>query len=182
MELIVNDEALLRRPCAAATRREGSEIGRRLLAWVMKNNRKAKKRGPGGPVEAVGLAAPQVGILKRVCVTSVRGVPSVFVNPRIVSRGGFRVSRPEECLSFPGRVVECWRWSWVEVACDNVPGTRFYGPRPGTHAEAVSVASGWDLFESVAVQHEVAHVFSRLIFDFAGRDGDSDDLAWANAG
>lgn len=51
----------------------------------------------------VGLAAPQVGILRRVCVISTDG-DKVYelVNPRIIKSSGEQTG-PEGCLSIPGR-------------------------------------------------------------------------------
>ncbi len=50
----------------------------------------------------VGLAAPQVGILKRICVIDVTGEdPIVMINPRIVEADGEQTGY-EGCLSVPG--------------------------------------------------------------------------------
>lgn len=38
--------------------------------------------------DGVGLAAPQVGILKRICVIDVGEGPLVFVNPKVVETNG----------------------------------------------------------------------------------------------
>lgn len=53
--------------------------------------------------DGCGLAAPQVGILKRVCVVSTDGETLYeLVNPVIVDRSGSQTGR-EGCLSIPGR-------------------------------------------------------------------------------
>lgn len=50
----------------------------------------------------VGLAAPQVGILKRICVIDVTGEdPIVMINPRIIEADGEQTGY-EGCLSVPG--------------------------------------------------------------------------------
>ena len=49
----------------------------------------------------VGLAAPQVGVLRRIAVIDVGEGPWVFVNPRIVESEGEQVG-DEGCLSVPG--------------------------------------------------------------------------------
>ena len=49
----------------------------------------------------VGLAAPQVGVLRRIAVIDVGEGPWVFVNPRIVETEGEQVG-DEGCLSVPG--------------------------------------------------------------------------------
>lgn len=53
----------------------------------------------------VGLAAPQVGILKRIAVIDIseeRNEPYVFINPRIVEATGEQTGY-EGCLSVPGK-------------------------------------------------------------------------------
>lgn len=51
----------------------------------------------------VGLAAPQVGILKRIVVIDVTGdEPYVLINPRIVESSGEQTGQ-EGCLSLPGK-------------------------------------------------------------------------------
>lgn len=50
----------------------------------------------------VGLAAPQVGILKRICVIDVGGGPYVFINPEITASEGTQTG-DEGCLSVPGK-------------------------------------------------------------------------------
>ena len=53
--------------------------------------------------DGVGLAAPQVGILKRICVVCVDGMTRYeLVNPTVVKASGAQIG-PEGCLSVPGR-------------------------------------------------------------------------------
>ena len=62
----------------------------------------------------VGLAAPQVGMLKRVVVIDVGDGPMELVNPEIVmTQGEQRVS--EGCLSVPGKYGVCSRPAKVQV-------------------------------------------------------------------
>jgi peptide deformylase len=50
----------------------------------------------------IGLAAPQIGISKRVFVMDVHGRERVCFNPEIVSASDVLSEFPEGCLSFPG--------------------------------------------------------------------------------
>ena len=50
----------------------------------------------------VGLAAPQVGILKRIVVIDVGEGPIVMINPRIINTDGEQTG-DEGCLSVPGK-------------------------------------------------------------------------------
>lgn len=52
--------------------------------------------------DGVGLAAPQVGILRRIAVIDVGEGPYVFVNPQILEASGEQVGS-EGCLSVPGK-------------------------------------------------------------------------------
>ena len=58
----------------------------------------------------VGLAAPQVGMLKRIVVIDVGEGPLVLINPEILELKGELVTEEEGCLSCPGiSVPECRR-------------------------------------------------------------------------
>lgn len=52
--------------------------------------------------DGVGLAAPQIGILRRVVVIDVGEGPVELVNPKIISYSG-KQGGNEGCLSFPGK-------------------------------------------------------------------------------
>ena len=67
----------------------------------------------------VGLAAPQVGILKRIVVIDVTGEdPYVLINPRIVETSGEQTGQ-EGCLSVPGKSGVVTRPNYVKaVALD----------------------------------------------------------------
>ena len=56
----------------------------------------------------VGLAAPQVGILKRLVVIDVGEGPIVMINPRIISQDGEQTG-DEGCLSVPGKAGQVTR-------------------------------------------------------------------------
>ena len=50
----------------------------------------------------VGLAAPQVGVLRRIIVVDIGEDPRVLINPKIVYREG-KQTGDEGCLSYPGK-------------------------------------------------------------------------------
>lgn len=52
--------------------------------------------------DGVGLAAPQVGVLRRIAVVDVGDGPIELVNPEIVSVDGGEEEASEGCLSCPG--------------------------------------------------------------------------------
>ncbi len=68
----------------------------------------------------VGLAAPQVGVLKRIAVFDVTGEdPYILINPRIVETGGEQTGS-EGCLSVPGKAGIVTRPNYVKVAAQDM--------------------------------------------------------------
>jgi peptide deformylase len=53
-------------------------------------------------VNGAGLAAPQVGVLRRVCIICIEEKLTELINPRIISANGEQEGA-EGCLSVPGR-------------------------------------------------------------------------------
>ena len=66
----------------------------------------------------VGLAAPQVGILKRIVVIDVGEGPIVLINPVILETSGEQTGS-EGCLSVPGKAGEVTRPNYVKVKALN---------------------------------------------------------------
>ena len=62
----------------------------------------------------VGLAGPQVGVLKRLCVIDVGEGPIVLINPVIVSSDGEQTG-DEGCLSLPGKAAQVTRPNYVKA-------------------------------------------------------------------
>ena len=66
----------------------------------------------------VGLAAPQVGVLKRIVVIDVGEGPIVLINPEIIETSGEQ-SGEEGCLSVPGKSGMVTRPDYVKVRALN---------------------------------------------------------------
>jgi peptide deformylase len=67
----------------------------------------------------VGLAAPQVGVLKRIIVIDTTGEdPLLLINPRIIEESGEQ-SGNEGCLSVPGKTGIVTRPNYVKVAAQD---------------------------------------------------------------
>jgi len=63
----------------------------------------------------VGLAAPQVGVLKRIVVIDTTGEdPLLLINPRILEESGEQTGN-EACLSVPGKAGNVTRPNYVKV-------------------------------------------------------------------
>jgi len=67
----------------------------------------------------VGLAAPQVGILKKVVVIDVDDQPYVLINPEILETSGEQTGS-EGCLSLPGKHAVVTRPDYVKVKAQDV--------------------------------------------------------------
>lgn len=107
--------------------------------------------------EGVGLAAPQVGINKRILVLNPVGHPKkkrsekVMINPVILKHSDDLVSINEGCLSFPTIYADIPRYQWVEVLYQNIHGEKH--------------VSKFKDFDSILVQHEMDHLEQvRFIF------------------
>jgi peptide deformylase len=74
--------------------------------------------------DGVGLAAPQVGILKRLFVIDIGDGPLVFINPEILETNGSQTDE-EGCLSLPGESKEVTRPNYVKARALNEKGEQF---------------------------------------------------------
>jgi peptide deformylase len=76
--------------------------------------------------KGVGLAGPQVGLLKRIFVVHVEGGgPRVFINPSIIETSQETVKYEEGCLSLPGVWADVMRPQVVKVQAWNEKGRPF---------------------------------------------------------
>ena len=105
--------------------------------------------------EGVGLAANQVGRLKRVFVAAIEDEEYVIVNPVLTDWSETTESVPEGCLSIPGILVDVERPTGVTVSGLDVSG------RP------LQIRAS-DLLARV-LQHEVDHLDGVLILDRTDR-------------
>jgi peptide deformylase len=108
----------------------------------------------------IGLAAPQVGVSRRLVVLDVSAkegekAPLVLVNPEIVSLADESRVYEEGCLSIPDVKIEIERPAAVTVR---------YLDRDGNRQELAA-----DGLLATAIQHEVDHLEGRLIIDFLSR-------------
>ena len=98
----------------------------------------------------IGLAAPQVGILKRVVVVDIGDGPIILINPEVVEANG-EVKEIEGCLSVPGQQGYVIRPKNVKVKAED---------RDGNSIEI----HGEDLLAK-ALCHEIDHLNGMLYTD-----------------
>lgn len=105
----------------------------------------------------VGLAAPQLGILRRILVyrASDEDEPKVLINPQLVERSDETEVGTEGCLSLLGGELQ-------------VPVARHLRVRvAGRDASGDAVDMDVEGFEARVIQHEIDHLDGILIFDRA---------------
>ncbi len=101
--------------------------------------------------DGCGLAAPQVGILRRIAVVEVEpGEVIELINPKIIAKAGVQEEQ-EGCLSVPGRWGITHRPKHVTVRAINRKGETFE-------------VSGSDLLAR-ALCHEIDHLDGKLFID-----------------
>ncbi len=74
--------------------------------------------------QGVGLAAPQVGMLKRIFVVDIGDGPTVFINPEITETEGEQYGL-EGCLSVPGKQGDVLRPYKIHIKAQDVKGEWF---------------------------------------------------------
>ena len=102
--------------------------------------------------DGVGLAAPQVGILRRVCVIDIGDGVIELVNPVIIEKSGVQ-NEQEGCLSLPGNYKTTCRPMKVTVRAKDRNGNSF-------------TVTGEDLLAR-ALCHEIDHLDGVLFIDRA---------------
>lgn len=121
------------------------------LAQLTQKMAKIMYAAPG-----IGLAAPQIGVMKRVVVfdlTEDKSGLSAICNPVIVEKSGECELDDEGCLSLPGIMVP------VERACNvTVEGVTLDGKKIRVEAEGLTARM---------FQHEIDHLDGLLIIDRA---------------
>ena len=152
--MIVTDKNKLKEVCKPVISiEEGEKIAAQLLHEVRNSN------------SAIGLAANQIGINKRVCVINVKD-PIVLINPVIVEKSDEKFGFIEGCLSFPGEAIKTTRHKWVKVQAFNHEQTLYFSVWNDDSEE------GYDkdkyltyAYETACVQHEIDHLDGITMYD-----------------
>ncbi len=103
-------------PVLRKTSRKVEKFDKRL--WDLLDDMKDTLYSANG----AGLAAVQVGILRRVVVIDVGDGLMELVNPEITERSDEKQEEVEGCLSIPGRYGVTERPEWVKVKAQNRDG------------------------------------------------------------
>jgi len=96
-------------------------------------------------LKGYGLAAPQLGITKRIIVCHPPKSELIeLINPEIVRQWGGKFMSDEGCLSYPGRRVRLMRWRQIKVR--------------GLNRWGEPVAFGGKMLRAAVLQHELEHL------------------------
>jgi peptide deformylase len=133
---IVTDRNKLRKRCETVTSERGREIGSLLVEQLKLRSK-----------EAVGLAAPQVGIDARVFAMRDGDEYKFFVNPEILTKTTPLTFEDEQCLSLPGKSITTIRYNTIYAEDDSDKNIVMTG------------------FSAVVFQHEYDHLYGVLMSD-----------------
>ncbi len=101
--------------------------------------------------EGVGLAAPQIGVGKRLIVVNLEDDFHILVNPELIERSDEEEAQEEGCLSVPGPEASVSRSERVVVRGTDLDGNEVELAREGLAARVF--------------QHEVDHINGKLFID-----------------
>lgn len=145
-KMIVKDETILRQKSVPVqTIEEIEEIIEKLEHELRLNN------------NGVGLAAPQIGILKQVAIIRTPHCNLNIINPTNITLSDDKfVFKDEGCLSFPGVRKNTLRSRVVS----------FIGKNEKLEDIKFEISLQQDQLVTVAVQHEIGHLFGEIFFDY----------------
>lgn len=146
LKIITSPDPLLNQVC------EPCDLGDKSLKKLAKQLERAMYASDG-----VGIAAPQVGVLKRLIVIDVSPEdvrdPLTLVNPVIEKLDGELVVEEEGCLSCPGVSVPIERREWARVRYFDLNGEEWVIEGDGLLARCL--------------QHEIDHLQGITLFESA---------------
>ena len=96
--------------------------------------------------EGVGLAATQVGVLRRLIVMDIsqeQNSPWVLINPEVIDAKG-EITEQERCLSLPGLYADVTRAEKVKIRASTLEGQ--------------VIEKEWDGLLAKCIQHEIDHL------------------------
>lgn len=111
--IVKEGDAVLNKKCRPVTKFDGK------LAMLLEDMADTMHEANG-----VGLAAPQVGILRRIAVIDIGEGVIELVNPQIIAFSGKQEGN-EGCLSFPGQWGIVKRPNYVKVKAQDRNGEEF---------------------------------------------------------
>ena len=148
-KILTEPDPILRKKCSPIANVDDD------LRKILKNMLETMYKAPG-----IGLAAIQVGILKRAVVIDVskedeKKNPLFLINPEIIYRSNETSTYEEGCLSLPGQYAEIERPSKCQLKYID-----FDGKAKELKAEGLL---------STCIQHEIDHLDGVLFIDYLSK-------------
>ncbi len=146
-DILIHPDPRLKKPCEAVTEitPEIRALGRDMLETMYD--------APG-----IGLAAPQVGVMKRVivmdCIKDGTPEPMVLCNPAVIWASEDQSTYEEGCLSIPDQYADVKRPTSVKVVWMDLDG----------QMQERLFAGLW----ATCAQHEIDHLDGKLFIDYLG--------------
>src|SRR5574337_93693 len=152
--MIITDEKQLQLPCQETSLFEAEEIVKKLEAELN-----------ASVIKGIGLAANQIGILKKVFILRVGRYSLNFANPVITDMYDLMEYENEGCLSFPQKYILTKRYA--EICVKDI----FY--KNGL------VLTG---LMAVVFQHEFGHLNGETMYDHQIIRPEVNEKCWCNSG
>jgi peptide deformylase len=148
-KIIIEPDPILRKKCSPV------ESINNNIKRLMKDMLETMYRAPG-----IGLAAVQIGILKRVVVIDIskeeeKKKPLLMINPKIIYRSKKTSIYEEGCLSLPGQYAEIERPAECHLKFIDIKGK-------SNEIKAEGLLS-------TCIQHEVDHLDGVLFIDYLSK-------------
>lgn len=146
-DILIHPDPRLKKPCepVAAVTPELAQLAADMLETMYD--------APG-----IGLAAPQVGAMKRVivmdCIKDGPPEPMVLLNPQVIWSSEDLTTYEEGCLSIPDQYAEVKRPAAVTVRWMDLNGEE--------------QERGFEGLWATCVQHEIDHLDGKLFIDYLG--------------
>jgi peptide deformylase len=140
--IITNDEDALRVHCEDV---ESLEEAKEIIIQLESELKESARLGRSG----IGLAAPQIGIAKKVAIVRLNEIKINLINCKIGQGFDQAIFKNEGCLSFPGKYEDTLRYQEVVVSNNLIYPHSF-------------IATG---LTAVVCQHEIGHWNSDLFID-----------------
>ncbi|WP_323040078.1 peptide deformylase [Gemmobacter sp.] len=146
--ILIHPDPRLKKPCPPVTEFDAElrKLAEDMLATMYD--------APG-----IGLAAPQVGVIRRVIVMDCMKAPEpprpmVLINPQVIAASQATSTYEEGCLSIPDQYADVTRPAEVTVRWQDLDGAEQQDHFTGLWA--------------TCVQHEIDHLDGKLFIDYLG--------------
>lgn len=151
--MIVTDADQLAKECKDVSLFDGEQILLQLEEELIRSK------------SGIGLAANQIGIDAKVCIIRTPTSKIALINPFLTYQCDKRLFRNEGCLSFPGEWVTTARFNEIVV-------------KDLLHPEGIICVG----LEAVVVQHEVGHLYGKLMHDYIIHEPERNKPCWCKSG